>query len=304
MVRDTLSSIGQPIKSDKVDPGSSNLNEWFDSKDGNDTCIDMVWKKTADGDWEFDSGKKGFFPIDGFDHPNNSKPGGTYKDDSGNPHNFHFSMEIHLQFQYEKGTAQLFEFRGDDDVWIYVNGILAIDIGGIHGAQDGSVNLDTDQNKLGLVDGETYALDIFFSERQTKGSNFRAKTSIDIKNDITLFYKSTALSSAITQYDILKYDLVASDECGFNVNYPSTDSVAAKVLFYLEGPQFTSKKDLFPGLYYDGIEIKGDSAVIVDTSSITGLEAGTYTISFVSIEAPSLSGSVDFILLEPVKEIA
>jgi fibro-slime domain-containing protein len=65
-------------------------------------------------------------------------------------------------------------FTGDDDLWVFINNRLVIDLGGVHGPESASVNLDT----LGLTAGNTYNFDLFFAERHTSGSNFRVETSI------------------------------------------------------------------------------------------------------------------------------
>ncbi len=87
-------------------------------------------------------------------------------------HIHHFTTEIHTNFQYNGGET--FTFTGDDDVWVFINKKLAIDIGGVHGNTPGMVALDA----LGLTPGLTYPLDVFHAERHTVQSNFRIDTTI------------------------------------------------------------------------------------------------------------------------------
>jgi fibro-slime domain-containing protein len=103
-----------------------------------------------------------FFPIDGK----------GFNNTAGQAHNYHFTTEIHVKIKYEAG--QKFTFRGDDDLWIFVNGQLALDVGGQHQALEGVVNFDS----LGLTAGSSYPMDIFHAERQTTESNFRIETNI------------------------------------------------------------------------------------------------------------------------------
>jgi fibro-slime domain-containing protein len=78
-------------------------------------------------------------------------------------------------FQYHAGGGAKLDFLGDDDVWVFVNGKLAIDLGGWHPPQQGSVTLDTSAALLGLVDGQIYELAVFHAERRTTGSSFRIR---------------------------------------------------------------------------------------------------------------------------------
>ncbi|HEY0133643.1 MAG TPA: fibro-slime domain-containing protein, partial [Nannocystis sp.] len=70
--------------------------------------------------------------------------------------------------------GETFTFTGDDDVWVFINKKLVIDLGGVHGNTGGNVALDT----LGLSMGNTYTLDVFHAERHTVQSNFRIDTTI------------------------------------------------------------------------------------------------------------------------------
>lgn len=108
-----------------------------------------------------------FFPIDG-----------QLLGNQGMAHNFYFTYELHGTLQYNAGTSQVINVLGDDDIWFYINNKLAINLGGIHGAEPGSFNLDANAGSFGLVDGNTYDIDIFFAERRTNSSQF----SVEFQN--------------------------------------------------------------------------------------------------------------------------
>jgi len=62
---------------------------------------------------------------------------------------------------------------------VFANNRLALDLGGVHGAETASIDFDASAQTLGLAVGSTYHLDVFHAERHTTESHFRMSTTID-----------------------------------------------------------------------------------------------------------------------------
>lgn len=110
-----------------------------------------------------------YFPLDGAGLGN-----------QGRSHNYHFTTEIHTEIIYQGGET--FRFIGDDDVWVFLNNRLALDLGGLHEKVEGTIVLDEVASELGLEKGKIYPLDLFHAERHTKDSNFRVDTNLRFTN--------------------------------------------------------------------------------------------------------------------------
>ena len=152
--------------------GQDNFDEWFNDVDGvnfsREITIELV---RQDNLYSFVD--EDFFPLD-----DDEDFGWGFE---GQEHNFWFTLEMHTQFTYEGN--EIFAFNGDDDVFVYVNDRLVVDLGGIHLPETGSVDLNSQADDLGLEVGETYPLDFFFVERHTFGSTFSILTSLQLVSD-------------------------------------------------------------------------------------------------------------------------
>lgn len=129
------------------------FDQWYNDTPGvNQTYLRTITLEDDDFDGVYTYYNAEFFPID-----------------LGCPsHNYHFTVEAHAEFTYDvvSMSTMVLEYGGDDDIWVFINGSLVIDLGGVHAFSTGTVNLGS----LGLMDGSVYDVDIFFAERHTVDS--------------------------------------------------------------------------------------------------------------------------------------
>lgn len=93
---------------------------------------------------------------------------------------YNFSMEGHGQFVFNTEDNLYFTFEGDDDVYLFINNKMVMDIGAAHSITKSTFNLNDYIKECGLKDGEMYDFDFYYMERHSYGSNIRIETNIDV----------------------------------------------------------------------------------------------------------------------------
>jgi fibro-slime domain-containing protein len=187
IVTDKLGADGKPVYKSAGQTlsthGKAAFDQWYRDVPGTNLHVEypLVLGGGNGVAYEYDSDKmgvsytpgstdKGFFPID------DGSPYATAFGDQGDSHDFSFTVEIHTSFTYMGG--EFFSFRGDDDVFVYIDGTLAINLGGVHGPETAQIDLDT----LGLTKGEGHTLDFFSAERHKTGSNILFTTTLGLQS--------------------------------------------------------------------------------------------------------------------------
>lgn len=184
MVGTTLDSDGKPVYVGSG--GGSNaagnvfsadsFAAWYRDCDGSQyACVSqhtVTLSADVDANDVLTYSNNAYFPLD-------SLTSSSIWDSTGSPgHNFFFTSELYLELIYDPTKENKFKFTGDDDVWVFINGQLVMDLGGIHAATTGEFDLDDLVAGLGIDPYEKYGFTMFHAERHHTESNMSITSTL------------------------------------------------------------------------------------------------------------------------------
>jgi fibro-slime domain-containing protein len=194
----------------------------YDSLNGKDNCYFDGYENLASGGnltMNYAGGKSNsvYDALSGFSKSTINNPGffpfDRQKDHSNNGYDFGFGMRLDLDFTLgangkTNGENTVFNFSGDDDLWVYLDGVLVLDMGGDHKMSQGCIDFTTLKSYVNNIDttfqgsdlvykkssdksGYSYSAEfpaLFSDDTETRGSSKFNNNNVNAHHTLTVFY--------------------------------------------------------------------------------------------------------------------
>ncbi|HEX2592592.1 MAG TPA: fibro-slime domain-containing protein [Rhizomicrobium sp.] len=146
------------------------FHAWFKAQRAVNTHVKGALTLQDMGNGTFQYSNLNFFPLDGKGF--NTDGSQSHASCTGGLHNFSFTMQAHWTGTITN-NAQSISITAADDVWLFVNNKLVIDLGGVHGATTGSISFSSvELASLGMSLNQAVPFDLFYANRHTCLSAF------------------------------------------------------------------------------------------------------------------------------------
>lgn len=178
-----------------------------------------------------------------------------------NDNKYSFGMNLGAEFYMPKdgkvnNQDMVFDFTGDDDVWVFIDGVLVLDLGGIHQALDGSINFATGKITYDKTQSygnppaatitqaftnagktwdstayKTHHLSFFYLERGDGGSNCKIRFNLPVKPSKAIDIEKETLGAIDADKQFQFQLFVGSSSTPYQGKYSVYDAYTNQVLF-------------------------------------------------------------------------
>lgn len=218
---------------------------------------------------------------------------------------YSFGMNLGAKFYMPKdgkvnNQDMVFDFTGDDDVWVFIDGVLVLDLGGIHQALDGSINFATGKITYDKTQSygnppaatitqaftnagetwdstayKTHHLSFFYLERGDGGSNCKIRFNLPVKPSKAIDIEKETLGTIDADKQFQFQLFVGSSSTPYQGKYSVYDAYTNQVLFDTQ----TSNNGVITLAKGQFARVQSDSFTDATPYKVRELNSSDYTVS-------------------------